>query len=119
MQQAFKHRRARAGPGFWFKRQQTVAALSCVCQQARPVATEMCCPGRPVTCTELICHLQAEKRRAALAATEAEAAARKEAQMLLFEKELEHDAELAQVKGIAAAACDGGVQTRKRGFHVC
>ena len=33
--------------------------------------------------------------------------------MLLFEKELEHDAELAQVKGIAAFECDSGdLQTR-------
>ena len=66
--------------------------------------------------TELSCHLQAEKRRAALAATEAEAAARKEAQMLLFEKELEHDAELAQVKNIAAIECNSGMQTCKQGF---
>ena len=72
--------------------------------------------GRPVIAIELSCRLQAEKRRAALAAAEAEAAARKEAQMLLFEKQLEHDAELAQVKGVAAFECESGLQTCKQGF---
>ena len=36
--------------------------------------------------------------------------------MLLFEKELEHDAELAQVKNTAAIESQSGVQTCKHGF---
>ena len=37
--------------------------------------------------------------------------------MLLFEKELEHDAELVQVKDVAAFECDGGVQTCEQALY--